>query len=44
MNGTIIFDDLAELAEFLREFTGSTATFEVTRYQTNYLLKFTGGF
>ena len=29
MNGKIFFNDLNELATFLKSFTGSTATFEV---------------
>lgn len=45
MHGTIIFDNVTELAKFLREFTGSTAVFEV-RYSyedAEYKLTFTGG-
>jgi len=44
MNGTIEFSNTAELAEFLKEFTGSTACFFVTSSGMGYKLKFTGGF
>ena len=45
MNGTITFYNLEQLAEFLKEFTGSTATFEVWQDSCSmrWLLKFTGG-
>jgi len=44
MNGNIEFENALELGEFLKGFTGSTATFEV-RPITNgrYKLTFTGG-
>lgn len=45
MNGKIYFYDLKQLAEFLREFTGSTAIFEVKQEGTGrWVLEFTGGF
>jgi len=45
MNGTIIFGSISELAEFLKEFAGSTAVFEVHRYNDrSWILTFTGGF
>ena len=40
MNGTIEFESMADLAEFLKEFTGSTACFFVVGLK----LKFTGGY
>jgi hypothetical protein len=45
MDGTIYFNDSEELAEFLKHFTGSTATFEVVRFgNLGWKLTFTGGF
>jgi hypothetical protein len=45
MNGTITFETTRELAEFLRDFTGSTATFEVIKNGTDgWILRFLGGF
>jgi hypothetical protein len=45
MNGTIYFNDLSELAEFLKHFTGtSTAKFDVAKHRSQWLLTFTGGF
>ena len=44
MSGTITFYNLEQLAEFLKEFTGSTATFEVGQdCSQRWVLKFTGG-
>lgn len=45
MDGTIYFNDSLELAEFLKEFVGCTAKFEVTRHGTiGWKLTFLGGF
>jgi hypothetical protein len=44
MNGTITFRTLAELAEFLKAFTGSTATWTVHDDSRGWHLTFTGGF
>jgi hypothetical protein len=44
MNGTIYFDYASELAVFLKEFTGSTAIFEVKYLDHQYVLQFTGGY
>jgi hypothetical protein len=45
MNGKIYFYDLKQLADFLREFTGSTATFEVKQDSSGrWVLEFLGGF
>ena len=45
MNGKIKFENEASLAKFLSEFTGSTATFEVTsNLDGGYVLTFTGGY
>lgn len=45
MYGSIEFDDLAQLAEFLGEFTGrSTATFRVVTVRNVWILTFAGGF
>ena len=45
MHGTITFPDLAALAEFLRQFTGSTAVFTVREgARGTWVLEFTGGF
>ena len=44
MNGTITFYNLEQLAEFLKEFTGSTAMFEVSQDSSmRWVLQFTGG-
>jgi hypothetical protein len=45
MNGSIFFYDLKQLADFLKEFTGSTATFEVKQEGAGrWVLTFQGGF
>jgi len=45
MNGKIYFNDLNELAKFLIDFTGSTATFEVKQDgNARWVLTFLGGF
>lgn len=44
MNGTITFSNLTDLALFLKEFTGSTATFEVHEVGRSWVLEFKGGF
>jgi hypothetical protein len=44
MHGSIIFDSQKELAQFLKEFTGSTALFTVIPNGEKYVLTFTGGF
>lgn len=45
MSGTIDFTSLAELAQFLKEFTGSTALFRVYKVgDLTWRLEFTGGF
>jgi hypothetical protein len=44
MNGTILFNDITELAKFLKIFNGSTATFEVHKRGNDWLLTFLGGF
>lgn len=45
MSGKIYFWSLRELAEFLKEFTGSTATFEVKQDSSKrWVLEFLGGF
>ena len=44
MNGKIYFADAAALAEFLKEFTGSTAVFKVVPDDSGYMLEFTGGY
>ena len=44
MNGTIYFDNIESLAEFLKEFTGSTATFTVRQIGLQYVLEFNGGY
>jgi hypothetical protein len=44
MEGTIIFNDAASLAAFLKAFAGSTATFEVTENGNGtFHLTFNGG-
>ena len=45
MNGKIYLDSLAEVAEFLKSFVGSTATFEV-RHNGNggWVIEFGGGY
>lgn len=44
MHGTIFFPTLAELAEFLKAFTGATATFETKPARGGWVLEFKGGF
>lgn len=44
MYGTITFRTLDSLAEFLKSFTGSTATFTVVEESSGFVLTFTGGF
>jgi hypothetical protein len=46
MNGVIKFNDLNQLADFLKAFTGSTAIFEVRQCETTkrWILEFTGGY
>jgi hypothetical protein len=45
MDGTINFDNLADLATFLKEFTGCTAKFTVEKIgETKWVLTFTGGY
>lgn len=44
MFGSIYFESAKELAEFLKEFTGSTAIFEVKYLDQQYVLNFTGGY
>jgi hypothetical protein len=45
MTGTIDFNSLAELATFLREFTGSTAVFRAFKVSDNlWRIEFTGGY
>ena len=44
MNGKIYFDDVTQLADFLKVFTGSTATFEVQHQGNKWVLVFYGGF
>ena len=45
MYGQIFFNDLKELATFLKSFTGSTATFEVKQEHPTmrWVLTFLGG-
>ena len=45
MNGRIKFFDLKQLADFLKEFTDSTAVFEVWQEQNTgrWILEFSGG-
>lgn len=44
MYGTITFDSIKQLAEFLRSFTGSTAKFTVVEVKGQWVLEFTGGY
>ena len=45
MDGKIYFLDLKQLSDFLTEFTGSTAKFEVRQDGSGrWVLEFTGGF
>ena len=46
MNGKLYFNDLKELAEFLKHFTGSTAIFEVKQCLTTkrWVLEFLQGY
>jgi hypothetical protein len=43
MNGKIYFNSLTELAEFLKQFSGCTATFEVSK-GNQWVLTFLGGY
>lgn len=43
MHGTITFNTISDLADFLREFTPSTALFTVTQRGNVWVLQFTGG-
>jgi hypothetical protein len=45
MNGTITFDRIEDMAEFLKNMTGSTATFVAyqDREHDKWVVKFTGG-
>jgi len=44
MNGKIYFNQLRELAEFLHQFSSSTATFEVHFLNGVWVLEFLGGY
>jgi hypothetical protein len=44
MDGFIEFDNIEDLARFLRAFTGSTAKFEVVKKFNIWRLTFTGGY
>lgn len=45
MNGKIHFYELEDLVEFLKAFTGCTATFEVKKTGgSHWVLEFLGGF
>ena len=44
MNGTIYFDNIQDLADFLKHYTGGTATFEVYQKNAQWQLTFLGGF
>ena len=44
MDGKIIFESSAQMADFLKEFSGATDTFEAYRDGSYWVLKFTGGF
>jgi hypothetical protein len=44
MNGRIEFENLQELGEFLKYFTGSTAAFNVYKRGYKWVLEFTGGY
>lgn len=44
MHGKIYFHNLESLAEFLKEFTGSNATFEVVKESGQWVLSFNGGY
>lgn len=44
MHGKIYFGSIVELAEFLKEFTGSTACYEVAKAGNNWILTFNGGY
>lgn len=44
MQGKIIFNDVASLADFLRNFQGTTAVFEVCQDGRKFVLTFTGGY
>lgn len=46
MNGTITFNDLRDLSDFLKAFSGATDVFEVKQCHTTkrWVLTFTGGY
>ena len=50
MNGTITFNSIEEMAQFLKEFVGSTAVFEAYRCDRGFdnscvwVVEFKGGF
>lgn len=44
MHGKIYFTDIKDLAEFLKEFQGSTACFEVSKNNSQWVLTFNGGY
>jgi hypothetical protein len=44
MHGKIYFNNLGELADFLRSFSGNTSTFEVQYRNNQWVLEFLGGF
>ena len=45
MNGKIYLDSLAEVAEFLKSFVGSTVVFEVQRHgKIGWVIEFGGGY
>jgi hypothetical protein len=44
MDGKIYFDNLEQLGEFLKAFTGSTAKFEVQHRNNQWVLEFYKGF
>jgi len=44
MDGEIVFNSLAEVAEFLKAFCGCTAKFSVAKGASFWVLKFDGGF
>jgi hypothetical protein len=44
MYGKITFKTAKELAEFLKEFTGSTAVFNVTKQGNDWIMEFNGGY
>ena len=44
MDGKIYFDSIKDLAEFLKEFAGSTVKFVAEKRNGQYVLTFTGGY